>query len=237
MLKNKDFKIKKLGDYSKVIITRGMEFSELGKYSLENKKNFEKIKNKLELSVGKKLKEIVAFGEQTEAGIVDIEKNELLDKDHYGDMVVMKATGFSSAYSESNTPICTRIQQKSNIIVSLVNNRGDKVICKLDINKIEKLRRIIVTKLENKEKKSEIKAVLYCNRDAIISVKEIINFKEKLKKLRLREEGLVKYELDRGYVINIPKLFCDILFKHDVSNDIQIFKNEEEDINNLMLFI
>ena len=236
MLKNKDFKSKKLGDYNKVIITRGMEFSELGNYSLQNKENLELLRKKLYLFTGKKLKEIVAFGEQTEAGIVDIEKNELLDKDHYGDMVVMKASGFSSAYSESNTPICTRIH-KNDIIVSLVNNRGDKVICKLDINKIEKLRRIIVTKLENKEKKSEIKAVLYCNRDAIISVKEIINFKEKLKKLRLREEGLVKYELDRGYVINIPKLFCDILFKHDVSNDIQIFKNEEEDINNLLLFL
>ena len=236
MLKNKDFKSKKLGDYNKVIITRGMEFSELGNYSLQNKENLELLRKKLYLFTGKKLKEIVAFGEQTEAGIVDIEKNELLDKDHYGDMVVMKASGFSSAYSESNTPICTRIHQ-NDIIVSLVNTRGDKVICKLDINKIEKLRRIIVTKLENKEKKSEIKAVLYCNRDAIISVKEIINFKEKLKKLRLREEGLVKYELDRGYVINIPKLFCDILFKHDVSNDIQIFKNEEEDINNLLLFL
>lgn len=225
MLKNKDFKIKKLGDYNKVIITRGMEFSELGNYSLENKKNFEKLKNKLELSVGKKLKEIVAFGEQTEAGIVDIEKNELLDKDHYGDMVVMKATGFSSAYSESNTPICTRIL-KNNIIVSLVNNRGDKVICKLDINKIENLRRIIVTKLENKEKKSEIKALLYCNKEEIIPTKNIVMFKEKLKKLRLREEGLVKYELDRGYVINVTKLICDILFKHD-SSDIQIIKNEE----------
>lgn len=236
MLKNKDFKSKKLGDYNKVIITRGMEFSELGNYSLQNKENLELLRKKLYLFTGKKLKEIVAFGEQTEVGIVDIEKNELLDKDHYGDMVVMKASGFSSAYSESNTPICTRIHQ-NDIIVSLVNNRGDKVICKLDINKIEKLRIIIVTKLENKEKKSEIKAVLYCNRDAIISVKEIINFKEKLKKLRLREEGLVKYELDRGYVINIPKLFCDILFKHDVSNDIQIFKNEEEDINNLLLFL
>ena len=236
MLKNKNFKCKKLGDYNKVIITRGMEFSELGNYSLQNKENLELLRKKLYLFTGKKLKEIVAFGEQTEAGIVDIEKNELLDKDHYGDMVVMKASGFSSAYSESNTPICTRIHQ-NDIIVSLVNNRGDKVICKLDINKIEKLRRIIVTKLENKEKKSEIKAVLYCNRDAVISVKEIINFKEKLKKLRLREEGLVKYELDRGYVINIPKLFCDILFKHDVSNDIQIFKNEEEDINNLLLFL
>ena len=236
MLKNKDFKSKKIGDYNKIIITRGMEFSELGNYSLQNKENLELLRKKLYLFTGKKLKEIVAFGEQTEVGIVDIEKNELLDKDHYGDMVVMKASGFSSAYSESNTPICTRIHQ-NDIIVSLVNNRGDKVICKLDINKIEKLRRIIVTKLENKEKKSEIKAVLYCNRDAIISVKEIINFKEKLKKLRLREEGLVKYELDRGYVINIPKLFCVILFKHDVSNDIQIFKNEEEDINNLLLFL
>lgn len=235
MLKNKDFKIKKLGDYNKVIITRGMEFSELGKYSLENKKNFEKIKNKLELSVGKKLKEIVAFGEQTEAGIVDIEKNELLDKDHYGDMVVMKASRFSSAYSESNTPICTRIQQKSNIIVSLVNNRGDKVICKLDINKIEKLRRIIVTKLENKDR--EIEALLYCQKEEIIPTKNIVMFKEKLKKIGIKEDGIIKYEMDKGYVVNLVKLICDILFKHDVSNDIQIFKNEEEDINNLLLFL
>ena len=63
MIKNKDFKSKKLGDYNRVIITRGMEFSELGNYSLENKKNFEKLKNKLELSTGKKLQEVVAFGE------------------------------------------------------------------------------------------------------------------------------------------------------------------------------
>ena len=235
MLKNKDFKIKKLGDYNKVIITRGMEFSELGKYSLENKKNFEKLKNKLELSVGKKLKEIVAFGEQTEAGIVDIEKNELLDKDHYGDMVVMKATGFSSAYSESNTPICTRIQQKSNIIVSLVNNRGDKVICKLDINKIEKLRRIIVTKLENKDR--EIEALLYCQKEEIIPTKNIVMFKEKLKKIGIKEDGIIKYEMDKGYVVNLVKLICDILFKQDVSTNIQIIKNEEEDINNLLLFL
>lgn len=235
MLKNKDFKIKKLGDYNKVIITRGMEFSELGKYSLENKKNFEKIKNKLELSVGKKLKEIVAFGEQTEAGIVDIEKNELLDKDHYGDMVVMKASRFSSAYSESNTPICTRIQQKSNIIVSLVNNRGDKVICKLDINKIEKLRRIIVTKLENKDR--EIEALLYCQKEEIIPTKNIVMFKEKLKKIGIKEDGIIKYEMDKGYVVNLVKLICDILFKQDVSTNIQIIKNEEEDINNLLLFL
>ena len=232
MLKNKDFKSKKLGDYNKVIITRGMEFSELGNYSLENKKNFEKLKNKLELSTGKKLQEVVAFGEGVE--IVDAERDEF-QKDYYNDVVIMKDSSAFAVYSEFNAPICTRIQQ-NDIIVSLVNNRGDKVICKLDINKIENLSKI-VKKLETKDKHNEIKAVLYCNRDAIISIKEIINFKEKLKKLRLREEGLVKYELDRGYVINIPKLFCDILFKHDVSNDIQIFKNEEEDINNLLLFL
>ena len=232
MLKNKDFKSKKLGDYNKVIITRGMEFSELGNYSLENKKNFEKLKNKLELSTGKKLQEVVAFGEGVE--IVDAERDEF-QKDYYNDVVIMKDSSAFAVYSEFNAPICTRIQQ-NDIIVSLVNNRGDKVICKLDINKIENLSKI-VKKLETKDKHNEIKAVLYCNRDAIISIKEIINFKEKLKKLRLREEGLVKYEFDRGSVINVPKLICDILFEYKVSSDIQIIKNEEEDINNLMLFI
>ena len=232
MLKNKDFKSKKLGDYNKVIITRGMEFSELGNYSLENKKNFEKLKNKLELSTGKKLQEVVAFGEGVE--IVDAERDEF-QKDYYNDVVIMKDSSAFAVYSEFNAPICTRIQQ-NDIIVSLINNRGDKVIFKLDINKIENLSKI-VKKLETKDKHNEIKAVLYCNRDAIISIKEIINFKEKLKKLRLREEGLVKYEFDRGYVINVPKLICDILFEYKVSSDIQIIKNEEEDINNLMLFI
>lgn len=232
MLKNKDFKSKKLGDYNKVIITRGMEFSELGNYSLENKKNFEKLKNKLELSTGKKLQEVVAFGEGVE--IVDAERDEF-QKDYYNDVVIMKDSSAFAVYSEFNAPICTRIQQ-NDIIVSLINNCGDKVICKLDINKIENLSKI-VKKLETKDKHNEIKAVLYCNRDAIISIKEIINFKEKLKKLRLREEGLVKYEFDRGYVINVPKLICDILFEYKVSSDIQIIKNEEEDINNLMLFI
>lgn len=234
MLKNKDFKSKKLGDYNKVIITRGMEFSELGNYSLENKKNFEKLKNKLELSTGKKLQEVVAFGEGEGVEIVDAERDEF-QKDYYNDVVIMKDSSAFAVYSEFNAPICTRIQQ-NDIIVSLVNNRGDKVICKLDINKIENLSKI-VKKLETKDKHNEIKAVLYCNRDAIISIKEIINFKEKLKKLRLREEGLVKYEFDRGYVINVPKLICDILFEYKVSSDIQIIKNEEEDINNLMLFI
>ena len=187
MLKNKDFKSKKLGDYNKVIITRGMEFSELGNYSLENKKNFEKLKNKLELSTGKKLQEVVAFGEGEGVEIVDAERDEF-QKDYYNDVVIMKDSSAFAVYSEFNAPICTRIQQ-NDIIVSLVNNRGDKVICKLDINKIENLSKI------------------------------------------------VKYEFDRGYVINVPKLICDILFEYKVSSDIQIIKNEEEDINNLMLFI
>ena len=61
-------------------------------------------------------------------------------------------------------------------------------------------------------------------------------FKEKIEKLGLNEDGIIKYELDKGYFINLTKLICDILFKHKVSN-IKIVKNEEEDINNLMLFI
>lgn len=47
MLKNKDFKSKKIGDYNKIIITRGMEFSNIVNYSLENKKQMESLKNKL----------------------------------------------------------------------------------------------------------------------------------------------------------------------------------------------
>ena len=38
MLKNKDFKSKKIGDYNKVVITRGMSWQDLENYSLENKK-------------------------------------------------------------------------------------------------------------------------------------------------------------------------------------------------------
>jgi hypothetical protein len=232
MLKNKDFKSKKLGDYNKVIITRGMEFSELGNYSLENKKNFEKLKNKLELSTGKKLQEVVAFGEGV--GIVDAERDEF-QKDYYNDVVIMKDSSAFAVYSEFNAPICTRIQQ-NDIIVSLVNNRGDKVICKLDINKIENLSKIIKN-LENPNKKSEIEAIIYCHKEEIIPIKNIVMFKEKIEKLGLKEDGIIRYELDKGYVINVPKLICDILFKHKVSSDIQIIKNEEEDINNLMLFI
>ena len=98
MLKNKDFKSKKLGDYNKVIITRGMEFSELGNYSLENKKNFEKLKNKLELSTGKKLQEVVAFGEGVE--IVDAERDEF-QKDYYNDVVIMKDSSASDMYKNT----------------------------------------------------------------------------------------------------------------------------------------
>ncbi len=233
MLKNKDFKSKKLGDYNKVIITRGMEFSDLVNYSLENKNNFEKLKNKLELSLGKKLQEVVAFGEGEGTEIVDAERDEF-QKDYYNDVVIMKDSSAFAVYSEFNAPICTRIEAEE-IMVAMVNNRGDKVLCKLDINKIEKLSKILATKLENKDRK--IEALLYCQKEEIIPTKNIVMFKEKLKKIGIKEDGIIKYEMDKGYVVNLVKLICDILFKQDVSTNIQIIKNEEEDINNLMLFI
>ena len=62
-------------------------------------------------------------------------------------------------------------------------------------------------------------------------------FKEKIEKLGLNEDGIIRYEMDKGYVVNLTKLICDILFENKVLSNIQIFKNEEEDINNLMLFI
>ena len=40
MLKNKNLKIIKVGDYNKVIITRGKNFKNLEKYFLENRENF-----------------------------------------------------------------------------------------------------------------------------------------------------------------------------------------------------
>ena len=207
-----------------------MEFSELGNYSLENKKNFEKLKNKLELSTGKKLQEVVAFGEGVE--IVDAERDEF-QKDYYNDVVIMKDSSAFGVYSDFHTPICTRIQQ-NDIIVSLVNNRGYKLFFKLSVDKIEELSKI-VKKLE-KDKESQIEALLYCHKEEIIPIKNIVMFKEKIEKLGLNEDGIIKYELDKGYFINLTKLICDILFKHKVSN-IKIVKNEEEDINNLMLFI
>ena len=237
MLKNKDFKSKKIGDYNKVIITRGMSWQDLENYSLENKKNFESLKYKLFLFVGKKLKEAVVFGEGEGTGteIVDTEREDF-QKDYYNDIVILKNTSAFAVYSEFNAPICIRIQQQNDIIVSLVNNRGDKAICKLDINKIENLSKIIKN-LENPNKKSEIEAIIYCHKEEIIPIKNIVMFKEKIEKLGLKEDGIIRYEMDKGYVVNLTKLICDILFEYKVSSDIQIIKNEEEDINNLMLFI
>ena len=223
MLKNKDFKSKKIGDYNKIIITRGMEFRNIVNYSLENKKQMESLKNKLLFFVGKRLKEVIAFGEAIGSEIVDAERDEF-QKDY-------SAFGI---YSEFNTPICTRIQQ-NDIIVSLVNNRGYKLFFKLSVDKIEELSKI-VKKLE-KDKESQIEALLYCHKEEIIPIKNIVMFKEKIEKLGLNEDGIIRYEMDKGYVINVTKLICDILFKHEVSSNIQIVKNEEEDINNLMLFI
>ena len=232
MLKNKEFKSKKIGDYNKVVITRGMSWQDLENYSLENKEQIESLKNKLFLFVGKKLQEAVAFGEGEGTEIVDAERADF-KKEYYNDVVIMKDSSAYGVYSEFNTPICTRIKQKD-IIVSLVNNCGYKAMCKLDITKIEELSKI-VTKL-TKYKHNEIKVVLYCNKEAIVTTKEIIKFKEKIKKLSLNEDGIIKYEIDRGYVTNTPKMICDLLFKYKVS-DIQIIKFMEEDINNLFLFL
>ena len=233
MLKNKDFKSKKIGDYNKIIITRGMEFSNIVNYSLENKKQMESLKNKLLFFVGKRLKEVIAFGEAIGSEIVDAERDEF-QKDYYSDVVIMKDSSAFGVYSEFNTPICTRIRDRD-IIVSLVNNRGYKAISKLSLDKIEFLSEM-VTKL-NKDKYNEIKALLYCHKEEIIPIKNIVMFKETIDKLGLNEDGIIKYEMDKGYVVNLTKLICDILFKHEVSSNIQIVKNEEEDINNLMLFI
>lgn len=233
MLKNKDFKSKKLGDYNLIIITRGMEFRNVLKYSLENKKQIESLKNKLFLFIGKKLQEIVAFGEGTGTKIVDVERDDDFEKEYYNDIVLMKSSAFA-VYSEFNAPICTRIQQ-NDIIVAIVNNLGDKAICKLDINKIENLSEIL-TKLENKDKKTEIEAVIYCNKEEIVKTNNIIRFKQKLKKIGVKEEGIVNYDLDREYVINVNKLFFDILNQYDISN-IKVIEYLEEDADNLMLFI
>ena len=50
----------------------------------------------------------------------------------------------------------------------------------------------MVKKLKNKDKYNEIKAVLYCNREAIVTTKDIIKFKEKIKKLSLNEDGIIR---------------------------------------------
>lgn len=229
MLKNKNLKIIKVGDYNKVIITRGKNFKNLEKYFLENRENFYSLNNNLQISIGKKLTDLILFNIGT-----DIERNEEEFEEYfYGDIRIINLNK-NALYSEFNAPICTKIEE-NDIIISLVNTRGYKAISKLSLDKIESLSEI-VKKLKNKEKYNGIKAVLYCNKEAIITTREILKFKEKFKKMEIKEDGIIHYDINREYVINIPKLFCDILNQYEV-NDIKIIKYMEEDIDNLMLFI
>lgn len=229
MLKNKNLKIIKVGDYNKVIITRGKNFKNLEKYFLENRENFYSLNNNLQISIGKKLTDLILFNIGT-----DIERNEEEFEEYfYGDIRIINLNK-NALYSEFNAPICTKIEE-NDIIISLVNTRGYKAISKLSLDKIESLSEI-VKKLKNKEKYNGIKAVLYCNKEAIITTREILKFKEKFKKMEIKEDGIIHYDINREYVINIPKLFCDILNQYEV-NDIKIIKYMEEDVDNLMLFI
>ena len=232
MLKNKNLKIIKVGDYNKVIITRGKNFKNLEKYFLENRENFYSLNNNLQISIGKKLTDLILFNIGTD--IIDIERNEEEFEEYfYGDTRIINLNK-NALYSEFNAPICTKIEE-NDIIISLVNTIGYKAISKLSLDKIESLSEI-VKKLKNKEKYNGIKAVLYCNKDAIITTREILKFKEKFKKMEIKEDGIIHYDINREYVINIPKLFCDILNQYEV-NDIKIIKYMEEDVDNLMLFI
>lgn len=232
MLKNKNLKIIKVGDYNKVIITRGKNFKNLEKYFLENRENFYSLNNNLQISIGKKLTDLILFNIGTD--IIDIERNEEEFEEYfYGDIRIINLNK-NALYSEFNAPICTKIEENDTII-SLVNTIGYKAISKLSLDKIESLSEI-VKKLKNKEKYNGIKAVLYCNKEAIITTREILKFKEKFKKMEIKEDGIIHYDINREYVINIPKLFCDILNQYEV-NDIKIIKYMEEDVDNLMLFI
>lgn len=232
MLKNKNLKIIKVGDYNKVIITRGKNFKNLEKYFLENRENFYSLNNNLQISIGKKLTDLIFFNIGTD--IIDIERNEEEFEEYfYGDIRIINLNK-NALYSEFNAPICTKIEENDTII-SLVNTIGYKAISKLSLDKIESLSEI-VKKLKNKEKYNGIKAVLYCNKEAIITTREILKFKEKFKKMEIKEDGIIHYDINREYVINIPKLFCDILNQYEV-NDIKIIKYMEEDVDNLMLFI
>ena len=74
VLKNKNLKIIKVGDYNKVIITRGKNFKNLEKYFLENRENFYSLNNNLQISIGKKLTDLILFNIGTD--IIDIERNE-----------------------------------------------------------------------------------------------------------------------------------------------------------------
>lgn len=232
MLKNKNFKIKRLGDYNNVIITRDMNWKDLKTYSIENRDNFNSLRNRLFNSLGKKIQDIITFDKGTE--IIDAERTDKGEKiDYYGEVKVIDLQEAFSIYSEFNVPSCTKINNNNEIIISLINTLGYKLISKLELLEIDKLKNVI-DKLQYK--KSEISVCLYCNREVTLTTREILKFKEKLKKMEIKEEGIVSYEIDREYVINIPKLLCDILYKYEVS-DIKIIKHLEEDINNLILFI
>lgn len=232
MLKNKDFKSKKLGDYNKVIITREMNWKDLKTYSIENRDNFNSLRNRLFNFLGKKIQDIITFDKGTE--IIDAERTDKGEKiDYYGEVKVIVQEEAFSIYSEFNTPSCTKINNENEIIISLTNNLGYKLISKLELLEIDKLKEVI-EKLQYK--KSEISVCLYCNTEVTLTTKYIINFKEKLKKIGVKEEGIIHYDIDREYIVNTPKLLCDILYKYEVS-DIKIIKHLEEDINNLILFI
>lgn len=233
MLKNKNFKIKRLGDYNNVIITREMNWKDLKVYSIENRDNFNSLRNRLFISIGKKIQDIITFDKGTE--IIDAERTDKGEKiDYYGDIQVIDIQEEAfSIYSEFNAPICTKINNESEIIISLTNNLGYKLISKLELMKIDKLKEVI-EKLQYK--KSEISVCLYCNRELTLTTREILKFKEKLKKMEIKEEGLINYDIDREYIVNIPKLLCDILYKYEIDN-IKIIKYMEEDTNNLLLFV
>lgn len=232
MLKNKNFKIIKLGDYNNVIITREMKWKDLKTYSIENRENFNSLRNRLFVSIGKKIQDIFTFEKGAE--IIDAERIDKIEKiEYYGEVKVILQEEAFSIYSEFNVPSCTKINNNNEIIISLTNTFGYKVISKLEIFEINKLKNVI-DKL--RYKKSEISSCLYCNRELTLTTKEIIKFKEKLKKIGIKEEGIVKYSLDREYVINVHKLFFDILNQYDISN-IKVIEYLEEDADNLMLFI
>lgn len=230
MLKNKNLKIIKVGDYNKVIITRGKNFKKLDEYSLENRKEFYNLNNNLQMFIGKLLKDLIVFNKGTDTHIVDVERNTEEFKEYfYGDIRIINLNK-NIPYSEFNAPFATKIE-KDSVIISMVNSLGYKAICKIDLFQIDKLRNII-SKLENNN--SEIKILAYCIKESIIPIKKIVEFKENIKKIKINEELILKYEIEKGYVVDIPKLIFEICSK---AEEIKIIKHLEEDIDNLILFI
>ena len=231
MLKNRNFKIFKLGDYNNVIITRGKFFKDLKEYSLENRENFYSLNNNLHISIGKKLIDLIVFNIGT--NIIDIERYEENYESYFYGYIKIINLNQNAVYSEFNAPVATKIEKDSDIIISMVNNLGYKLISKLELLEFDKLKEII-DKLQYK--KSEISVCLYCNREVTLTTREILKFKEKFKKMEIKEDGIIHYDIDREYIVNIPKLLSDTLYKYEVS-DIKIIKYVEEDINNLFLFL